>query len=94
MVRGRVRENGLPKAGVMIEVPGAALRAHDVLGEVDFGSLGTNDLAQYTMAADRMQGALSDLLDRGSPACSTCLGLACEGAAAQTGHRRLRRVGR
>ena len=52
----RVRENGLPKAGVMIEVPGAALRARDVLGEVDFGSLGTNDLAQYTMAADRMQG--------------------------------------
>ena len=64
----RVRENGLPKAGVMIEVPGAALRAHDVLGEVDFGSLGTNDLAQYTMAADRMQGALSDLLDPWQPA--------------------------
>ena len=55
----RVRENGLPKAGVMIEVPGAALRAAHVLAEVDFGSLGTNDLAQYTMAADRMQGELS-----------------------------------
>lgn len=77
----RVRENGLPKAGVMIEVPGAALRAHDVLGEVDFGSLGTNDLAQYTMAADRMQGALSDLLDPWQPAVLDVVGLACDGAA-------------
>ncbi|KHK98262.1 phosphoenolpyruvate-protein phosphotransferase [Microbacterium mangrovi] len=64
----RVYENGLPKAGVMIEVPGAALRASHVLGAVDFGSLGTNDLAQYTMAADRMQGELSDLLDPWQPA--------------------------
>jgi phosphotransferase system enzyme I (PtsI) len=77
----RVRENGLPKAGVMIEVPGAALRAHDVLGEVDFGSLGTNDLAQYTMAADRMQGALSDLLDPWQPGVLDVVGLACQGAA-------------
>jgi phosphotransferase system enzyme I (PtsI) len=65
----------------MIEVPGAALRAHDVLAEVDFGSLGTNDLAQYTMAADRMQGALSDLLDPWQPGVLDVVGLACEGAA-------------
>jgi phosphotransferase system enzyme I (PtsI) len=78
----RVHENGLPKAGVMIEVPGAALRARHVLGEVDFGSLGTNDLAQYTMAADRMQGALSDLLDPWQPAVLDVVGAACEGAAA------------
>ncbi|MFC7595883.1 phosphoenolpyruvate--protein phosphotransferase [Terrabacter sp. GCM10028922] len=76
----RVRENGLPKAGVMIEVPGAALRARHVLAEVDFGSLGTNDLAQYTMAADRMQGALSDLLDPWQPAVLDVVGAACEGA--------------
>ena len=78
----RVRENGLPKAGVMIEVPGAALRARDVLGEVDFGSLGTNDLAQYTMAADRMQGALSDLLDPWQPGVLDVVGAACDGAEA------------
>ncbi|MCU1536209.1 MAG: phosphoenolpyruvate--protein phosphotransferase [Humibacillus sp.] len=78
----RVRENGLPKAGVMIEVPGAALRARHVLAEVDFGSLGTNDLAQYTMAADRMQGALSDLLDPWQPAVLDVVGAACEGATA------------
>ncbi len=76
----RVRENGLPKAGVMIEVPGAALRARHVLAEVDFGSLGTNDLAQYTMAADRMQGALSDLLDPWQPAVLDVVAAACEGA--------------
>lgn len=77
----RVRENGLPKAGVMIEVPGAALRSAHVLADVDFGSLGTNDLAQYTMAADRMQGALSDLLDPWQPAVLDVIGVACEGAA-------------
>jgi len=76
----RVRENGLPQAGVMIEVPGAALRAGHVLAEVDFGSLGTNDLAQYTMAADRMQGALSDLLDPWQPAVLDVIAAACEGA--------------
>ena len=76
----RVRENGLPKAGVMIEVPGAALRAAHVLAEVDFGSLGTNDLAQYTMAADRMQGELSDLLDPWQPAVLDVVAAACEGA--------------
>ncbi|HEX6055204.1 MAG TPA: putative PEP-binding protein, partial [Intrasporangium sp.] len=76
----RVRDNGLPMAGVMIEVPGAALRARDVLAEVDFGSLGTNDLAQYTMAADRMQGALSELLDPWQPAVLDVIAAACEGA--------------
>ncbi|WP_164233998.1 phosphoenolpyruvate--protein phosphotransferase [Microbacterium hydrocarbonoxydans] len=76
----RVYENGLAKAGVMIEVPGAALRAAHVLGEVDFGSLGTNDLAQYTMAADRMQGELSDLLDPWQPAVLDVIAAAAEGA--------------
>ena len=77
----RVKENGLPKAGVMIEVPAAALRSEHVLAEVEFGSLGTNDLAQYTMAADRMQGALSDLLDPWQPAVLDVIAAACAGAA-------------
>jgi phosphotransferase system enzyme I (PtsI) len=59
---------GLPVAGVMIEVPAAALRAHELLPEVDFVSLGTNDLAQYTFAADRTNGELADLLDPWQPA--------------------------
>lgn len=64
----RVRRAGLPTAGVMIEVPAAALRAHEILAVVDFVSIGTNDLAQYTFAADRMEGALWSLLDPWQPA--------------------------
>jgi phosphotransferase system enzyme I (PtsI) len=52
----------------MVEVPAVALRAAAVLAEVDFVSLGTNDLAQYTMATDRLRGQLSDLLDPWQPA--------------------------
>jgi len=63
-----VRSHGLPVAGAMIEVPAAALRARELLPEVDFVSIGTNDLAQYTFAADRMQGELADLLDPWQPA--------------------------
>ncbi|OJX97811.1 MAG: phosphoenolpyruvate--protein phosphotransferase [Micrococcales bacterium 73-15] len=62
------RAAGLTRVGVMIEVPAAALRAEAVLAEVDFVSLGTNDLAQYTMATDRLAGQLVDLLDPWQPA--------------------------
>ncbi len=63
-----VRKAGLPTAGVMIEVPAAALRAARLLEVVDFVSIGTNDLSQYTMASDRMNGDLADLLDPWQPA--------------------------
>jgi phosphotransferase system enzyme I (PtsI) len=62
------RAAGIETVGVMVEVPAAALRAKDVLSEVDFVSLGTNDLAQYTMATDRLLGSLVDLLDAWQPA--------------------------
>ena len=61
-------EVGLRRVGVMVEVPSAALRATDLLAEVDFISIGTNDLAQYTMATDRLLGELVDLLDPWQPA--------------------------
>src|SRR5690606_37536038 len=64
----RARGAGVRKVGVMIEIPAAALRAREILAEVDFVSLGTNDLAQYTMAADRLRGELADLLDIWQPA--------------------------
>lgn len=78
----RVRAAGLPKAGVMIEVPAAALRSAHVLAEVDFASIGTNDLAQYTMATDRMAGELSDLLDPWQPAVIDLVAATCAGGAA------------
>ncbi|SNT10638.1 phosphotransferase system, enzyme I, PtsI [Micrococcales bacterium KH10] len=62
------RARGLKTVGVMVEVPAAALQARALLSEVDFVSLGTNDLAQYTMATDRLRGELSDLLDPWQPA--------------------------
>jgi phosphoenolpyruvate-protein phosphotransferase (PTS system enzyme I) len=63
-----VRAAGLPVAGVMVEVPAAALHADRLLAEVDFLSIGTNDLSQYAMAADRQSGELADLLDPWQPA--------------------------
>ncbi|HEU5109696.1 MAG TPA: phosphoenolpyruvate--protein phosphotransferase [Micromonosporaceae bacterium] len=59
---------GLPVAGVMVEIPAAALQAHRLLEVVDFLSIGTNDLSQYTLAADRESGDLADLLDPWQPA--------------------------
>jgi phosphoenolpyruvate-protein phosphotransferase (PTS system enzyme I) len=60
--------HGLPVAGTMVEVPAAALRARHVLAGCDFASIGTNDLGQYTLAADRMAGELAGLLDPWQPA--------------------------
>lgn len=71
----KARAAGIAKAGVMIEVPAAALTAREVLAEVDFASIGTNDLTQYTMAADRMLGSLGPLQDAGHPAVLLLVGL-------------------
>jgi phosphotransferase system enzyme I (PtsI) len=64
----QARQAGVATTGVMVEVPAAALRAADLLQVVDFVSVGTNDLAQYTFATDRADGELSDLLDPWQPA--------------------------
>jgi phosphotransferase system enzyme I (PtsI) len=74
----RCRAHGLPTAGTMIEVPAAALRASRVLEGCDFASLGTNDLGQYTLAADRMNGTLAELLDPWQPALLDLVSLAAE----------------
>ena len=68
-----VRSRGL-KAGVMVEVPSVALMAPKFLEEVDFLSIGTNDLTQYTMAADRMSPGLAYLTDPWQPAVLNLIG--------------------
>ncbi|MFE9093964.1 phosphoenolpyruvate--protein phosphotransferase [Streptomyces sp. NPDC007264] len=69
--------------GAMVEIPSAALRARSILREVDFLSLGTNDLAQYTFAADRQVGALSRFQDPWQPALLDLVALAAEAAGAE-----------
>ena len=73
----KVRARGL-KAGVMVEVPSAALLAHRMLEVVDFLSIGTNDLTQYTMAADRMATDLAHLTDPWQPAVLQLIAITAE----------------
>jgi phosphotransferase system enzyme I (PtsI) len=62
------KELGLQTAGVMVEVPSAALLADRILADADFASIGTNDLTQYTLAADRLLGSVSSFQDPWHPA--------------------------
>ena len=65
---GACREAGIARTGIMIETPAAALMAAELFAVVDFVSLGTNDLTQYTMAADRLSAPLGALNDPWQPA--------------------------
>lgn len=62
------KELGIKTAGVMIEVPAAALLADRILADSDFASIGTNDLTQYTLAADRLLGSVASFQDPWHPA--------------------------
>jgi len=62
------RDYGIKTAGVMVEVPSSALLADRVLTHADFASIGTNDLTQYTMAADRLLGSVAGFQDPWHPA--------------------------
>jgi phosphoenolpyruvate-protein phosphotransferase (PTS system enzyme I) len=62
------REYGIRTAGVMVEVPSSALLAEQVLAVADFASIGTNDLTQYTLAADRLLGSVASFQDPWHPA--------------------------
>jgi phosphotransferase system enzyme I (PtsI) len=78
------REAGLhAKFGAMVEIPSAALRARSILQEVEFVSLGTNDLAQYTFAADRQLGAVARFQDPWQPALLDLVAVSAEAARAE-----------
>ena len=59
---------GNPEFGVMIEIPAAAIILDSLLGEIDFVSIGTNDLVQYTLAVDRINQYVSELYEPFHPA--------------------------
>ncbi len=76
------RELGVRGAGVMAEVPSLAVLADQVFEVADFVSFGTNDLTQYTLAADRMLGSVAGYQDPWHPAVLRLVRLLGEAGAA------------
>lgn len=76
-------ELALPEAdfplaiGIMIEVPAAVFNADELALEADFFSIGTNDLTQYVMAADRGNPAVAELVDYQQPAVVNAIAMTC-----------------
>ncbi|WP_405373149.1 MULTISPECIES: phosphoenolpyruvate--protein phosphotransferase [unclassified Microbacterium] len=76
------KDYGIKTAGVMVEVPSSALLAEKVLAIADFASIGTNDLTQYTLAADRLLGSVASFQDPWHPAVLQLVKLTGEGGKA------------
>ena len=83
-VREELEREGIPMGhvdlGIMIETPAAAILSGELAEKVDFFSIGTNDLTQYTLAADRQNDRLDDFYDPRHPAVLRLIAYVAENA--------------
>ena len=84
-IRAELAEEGVPMAdtvelGIMIETPAAVMMSAELANEVDFFSVGTNDLTQYTLAVDRQGVGLDRFFDAHHPAVLRMIRMAVENA--------------
>jgi phosphotransferase system enzyme I (PtsP) len=70
----------LPPVGIMVEVPAAVFRIAELAAEVDFVSVGTNDLTQYVLATDRANPYVGKMCDPFTPAVLDAIGMVAAGA--------------
>ena len=87
-VKAELKEQGIPfrddvEQGIMIETPAAVMISDLLAKEVDFFSIGTNDLTQYTLAIDRQNQKLEDFYDSHHPAVLAMIRMAAESAHAE-----------
>lgn len=87
-IKAELREEGIPfredmEIGIMIETPAAVMVSRELAKEVDFFSVGTNDLTQYTLAIDRQNPKLDDFYDPHHPAVLSMIKMAADNAHAE-----------
>ena len=84
LVKAELAEQGIefgePEQGIMIETPAAAITSDELAKEVDFFSIGTNDLTQYTLAIDRQSMKLDEFYDPHHPAVLRLISMVVENA--------------
>lgn len=83
-VAAALKEEGIPTGnpsmGIMVETPAAVLTLEEIAPLIDFVSIGTNDLTQYTLALDRLSGKLDEYYDAHHPAVLTLISMAAKKA--------------
>lgn len=83
-VKAELKEQNIPykdpEQGIMIETPAAVMISQELAEEVDFFSIGTNDLTQYTLAADRQNPKLEEFYDPHHPAVMRMISMVVENA--------------